>query len=170
MMRKALLLDSSYRVISFINERHALKLLWKDRVEVLATWEDSLSWRNREIIKYPATLRLKSYFRKNYSVLLSFSKRTLFMRDQNTCQYCDRKLPYIKLSIDHIIPTSFGGKTSYLNCVVACRTCNGLKGNKMLNQTRLSLKRTPYHPTLFDHQYYFEEGCWHADWNNFVNI
>ena len=84
-------------------------------------------------------IRLLRYIRRSYRKSLAFSKKNVFRRDNYTCQYCG----WIGsgLTIDHIIPRSLGGKTSWDNVVVACQACNVRKGNRRLDETDMHLLR-----------------------------
>lgn len=65
-----------------------------------------------------------------------FSKRCLFKRDLNQCQYCSLKFDSYKLTIDHVIPRSLGGKTNWSNCVTCCQKCNSQKADRLLQDCR----------------------------------
>ena len=80
--------------------------------------------------------------------MVPFSRRTLFKRDQNECQYCGIKPGVRSLSIDHIMPSSRGGTTDWMNCVVSCVKCNVKKGNKTPEEAGITLLRNPFRPTL----------------------
>ena len=58
----------------------------------------------------------------------------IFERDQSTCQNCganEETKPGVKLVLDHIVPYSKGGETTYENLQVLCRRCNINKNNKI---------------------------------------
>lgn len=81
-----------------------------------------------------------------------FSRRHVFRRDENTCQYCGTRRPAEELTMDHVVPRSQGGHSSWKNCVVACRTCNRRKGDRRPAQAGMRLLRQPrpprWHPSL----------------------
>jgi len=64
----------------------------------------------------------------------------IYERDDHTCQYCGATK---HLTIDHVIPRSRGGQDTWENMVVACSTCNTKKGNTLLEQTGMKLRRVP---------------------------
>jgi len=76
-----------------------------------------------------------------------FSRRNLFRRDRFTCQYCGRQPGKGELSIDHIVPRSLGGRSTWVNCVVACLKCNKRKADRTLGQAGLTLSATPREPS-----------------------
>lgn len=75
-----------------------------------------------------------------------FSRRNLFKRDRMTCQYCGSKPGSHELTIDHVLPRSKGGDTSWTNCVLACIDCNTKKGNKTPEQAGMKLRKKPKQP------------------------
>lgn len=62
------------------------------------------------------------------------SKRTfksmVLERDEYICNYCKG----FGNTIDHLIPKSKGGKTTFSNCVCACEKCNKEKGNLSIDE------------------------------------
>jgi len=81
---------------------------------------------------------------------LVFSRRNIYRRDTFECQYCGNRPGLKYLSIDHVIPVSKGGKTSWENCVVACVRCNTRKGNRTPEQAEMPLRSNPQKPTWND--------------------
>ncbi|MEM4260928.1 MAG: HNH endonuclease [Candidatus Woesearchaeota archaeon] len=79
------------------------------------------------------------------------SNKTLFRRDQNICAYCGNEFNVEKLTRDHIIPKSLGGKDIWTNVVTACKPCNHRKGSKTLEQTGQQLLYVPYVPNRAEH-------------------
>ncbi|MCC6671354.1 MAG: HNH endonuclease [Planctomycetes bacterium] len=75
-----------------------------------------------------------------------FTRRNLYQRDNNTCQYCGRRSSPERLSIDHVVPRSRGGRTSWDNCVLACVRCNARKADRTLHEAGLRLLRKPSRP------------------------
>jgi len=78
---------------------------------------------------------------------LTFSRRNLYKRDKYTCQYCGAKPPYEDLTIDHVVPRSRGGASTWTNCVLACWSCNAKKADRTLEQAGLKLFRKPSKPS-----------------------
>lgn len=79
------------------------------------------------------------------------TNRTLFARDRNICAYCGHSYDRKKLTRDHIMPTSRGGKDIWENCVTSCYGCNQWKGNRTLQEINLQLLYVPYRPSLNEH-------------------
>ena len=79
-----------------------------------------------------------------------FSRRNLYLRDKNTCQFCGRKFNTEDLTMDHVVPKSKGGPVSWTNIVLACWPCNSRKGNKTAAEAGMRLIRRPFEPKAGD--------------------
>lgn len=166
-MQKTLLLNGTYEVLSFISFKRTLKLIAKDKVEILSTWDDFICSADKKI-KYPAILKLKKIIKKNVTTI-SFSRGAVVQRDKSLCQYCCKKLFLSEITIDHVIPKARGGSSSFTNCVVSCLPCNTKKGDKSLEEVGMKLINKPVHPSLSkDYQLYNIPNFWHSDWDLFV--
>ena len=77
---------------------------------------------------------------------MKFNRRNIFARDGNQCQYCGKKFPTSELSLDHVVPRSQGGKTTWENIVCACVDCNVRKGGRTPKQAHMTLIRKPEKP------------------------
>lgn len=119
-------------------------------------------------ITVPRIVRVLS-FSKLPRQEVKFNRRNLFARDGNTCQYCGKRLSTSALSLDHVIPRSRGGPTTWANVVCACVRCNVRKGGRTPEEAHLRLIRRPTKPRrnpvltvkLTDHRY--------ATWKQFLN-
>jgi 5-methylcytosine-specific restriction endonuclease McrA len=80
----------------------------------------------------------------------ALSNHKLFARDRRVCAYCGGCFPIDELTREHIVPTSRGGPSSWMNCITACRPCNGHKGNRLPGEAQLSLMYLPYVPSLHE--------------------
>ena len=80
----------------------------------------------------------------------ALSNPKLFARDRQVCAYCGHRFPLDDLTREHIVPTSRGGHDTWMNCITACRPCNGRKGNRLPEEMSLSLMYLPYVPSLHE--------------------
>lgn len=80
----------------------------------------------------------------------ALANHKLFSRDRQVCAYCAGKFEYAELTREHIVPTSRGGRDTWMNCITACRACNGRKGNRLPEEARMSLLYLPYVPSLHE--------------------
>jgi hypothetical protein len=165
-MKKTLLLNSTYEVLSFVSDRKVFKFLALDKVEVISSWDEDIKF-GKDIIKYPSVLRLKNFvkikFRKNV-----FSRKAVIKRDQYCCQYCGETLTNVNLTIDHIIPKSRGGATSFANCVVCCQYCNNKKSNLTPEEAGMKLLQNNLASILMRVYLVSSGDYWHEDWNDFL--
>ncbi len=77
---------------------------------------------------------------------LAFSRANIYRRDNYQCQYCGSRPGTEDLTIDHIVPRSKGGTSTWINCIIACWTCNSKKANKSLAESGLRLRSRPVKP------------------------
>lgn len=81
---------------------------------------------------------------------VTLTNDTLFLRDRNICAYCGEMFVKSKLTRDHIIPTSKGGKDTWMNVVTACSRCNLHKGNKTPEEYGHDIIYLPYAPNIHE--------------------
>lgn len=96
-------------------------------------------------LQVPRVIRLYRYDRVPQQTL-RFNRRTLFARDRHLCQYCGDAKPLSQLSLDHVIPRSRGGQTTWENTVCCCLPCNTQKGNRTPQEARMRLLSRPAKP------------------------
>ena len=165
-----LVLNRHFTAVRVVSARRAFVLLSKNFAEVLDNHDqdfetfDFPGWivhsqehRKRPVtfdlfvttpryaIAVPIVIRLMGYD-KVPKREVSFSRRNILARDENRCQYCGKKLPVSKLTLDHVTPRSRGGKTSWTNVVTACTPCNTRKGGRMPWEASMKLRKPPAVP------------------------
>jgi 5-methylcytosine-specific restriction endonuclease McrA len=96
-------------------------------------------------IPAPDVIVLSKYDRLP-SINVPFSRKNLCRRDRLSCQYCGRRQGTDSLTIDHIVPKSRGGTTSWSNCVLACAPCNRKKGGRTPDEAGMNLLARPRRP------------------------
>jgi len=166
MSKKILLLNSTYECISFVSYRKAIKLIVKDKVDILAQWNEDIVWGSGRD-KYPATLRMK-YYVPRFFKRRRCNRTGILRRDQYICQYCGKVGNPSSLTIDHIKPRSLGGITTWENCVTACFDCNNKKSNYPLSKSGLKLLKQPRVPVVtVKHEYTLMKEP-HDDWKNYI--
>lgn len=97
-----------------------------------------------------------------------FTRRNLYRRDHYTCQYCGARPGTENLSIEHIVPRSMGGPTSWTNCVLACLKCNVKKGSRTPELAGMRLLRQPRKPRWIP-QVTLPDGVVKTSWSQFVS-
>ena len=98
-------------------------------------------------LRVPEVLTLTRHDRPRHNAV-TFSRRNLFKRDHTTCQYCGVRPGTEELTIDHVIPRSQGGQTTWENCVLACVACNARKANRTPEQAGHEAAQAPGPPRL----------------------
>ena len=115
----------------------------------------------------PTVIRLRQYVHVPFRQL-PLTRRNLFQRDQQTCQYCgSRDQP---LSIDHVVPRSRGGSDTWENVTTACLSCNVRKGNRTPKEASMPLHRAPHRPLSsfsFEATRHIHSGR-HSEWAKYV--
>jgi hypothetical protein len=155
--RKCLLLNADYTPLSIIDWNRAV--IWnmkydnnpKYGINIIDFYKnDYINGVNKKKYPIPAVARTKRFFKINKENVM-FSRKNIFLRDNHTCQYCDKKFDYKELTYDHVIPKSLwnydlGSPTCWTNIVTACTSCNRRKGNKTPKQANMSIKNLPVVP------------------------
>ena len=194
MQANVLALNRLYMAIHVISVRRAFCLLCKGLAEVVHVEDGSYvaydfeGWRELSDLKLslgdagvgedwisavnfriqvPRVIRLLSYDRMPRNVV-KFSRRNVFLRDENRCQYCARRFSAHNLSLDHVIPRSRGGETTWENVVCACVKCNVTKGGRTPKEAGMKLHRPPVRPSQNPVLAYQLRSQKYACWKNFL--
>ena len=159
-----LVLNRNWVAVHVCSVRRALSLLCQDCARVIGDdyqIHDFDSWRdvseavaeNGNDFVYTPTFRLLvpevillTTFNRMPPRTVKFNRRNIYMRDHYTCQYCGKRPPKEELTIDHIVPRSKGGKSTWENVVLACQRCNTRKGSKTPQAVDMELLKTPKRP------------------------
>lgn len=144
---RTLLLDNGYQPLSVLGWQRALLLDLSDRVDVVEYYEDIEVRSPSRGYALPAVIRLRQYLRR-VPRILPYSRRNVLVRDDGICQYCERRPKLAKLTVDHVLPRSRGGGSSWENVVACCGPCNSRKGDRTPSEARMKLLRPPVRPGL----------------------
>lgn len=148
-MNMVILLNSDYTTLGLVDWKKAVKLWSKGKIEIIKTSKKIIrNFENTIELHLPEVIRLLKFVKDLWKIKTSFSKKALIIRDNFTCQYCGKNLRKDKLSIDHIVPKSKGGKTTFDNCVLSCIPCNFQKNDKSCIELKMIPKNKPYTPTI----------------------
>jgi 5-methylcytosine-specific restriction endonuclease McrA len=145
-----LVLNATYEPINVTTVRRAVVLLLKEKAEVIehGGWELRSATRT---LQRPVVIRLVTYVRiPRDTHRRKITRRAVFARDQWMCQYCGSRT---NLTVDHVIPKSKGGGSSWDNIVASCAPCNRRKGDALPRQVGMKLLRQPRtpNPSVFIH-------------------
>lgn len=160
--QQTLVLNKNWQPVGVASVARSLTLVAAQRARVVDpedyqqyTWSD---WAKRVPAEHekfiqsvnfklcvPEVISLVNYDRVPANVVL-FSRRNIYKRDRNMCQYCRKQLWSEELTIDHVIPRSRGGKSTWENCVLSCVACNLRKANRTPDEAHMPLPRLPVRP------------------------
>ena len=183
LQRPTLVLNRSWQPVSVATVSRALIMLWNASALVvdpddfrLYSWSDwsKLVPRDGEPflqavtfrMRVPEVLTLTKYDRPREAAV-TFSRRNIFKRDHATCQYCGSRPGTSELTIDHVLPRSQGGASTWDNCVLACVACNARKANRTPEQAHMHLRRKPFRPAW--RPYYAAHGARIESWSKFLS-
>jgi 5-methylcytosine-specific restriction endonuclease McrA len=144
--RQVLVLNSTYEPMNVCSLHRAVVLLLKDKAEIVES-AAGLVRSERTAVPAPAVIRLLYYVRIPRADGRRVSRRAILARDGHRCQYCGATR---HLTIDHIIPRSRGGASSWENVVTSCAPCNGRKGACLPSEVGMSPSRKPRAPVPGD--------------------
>ena len=178
-----LVLNRVFQAVQITSIRRALTLLYKGQVRAVDAEYRTYDFDNWiDIPVQPTDIYVRTPTRKilipHVVQLLAFdrlprqevkfSRGNIYLRDHNRCQYCGRKFPSSELSLDHVVPISRGGKSSWENVVCACLPCNVRKGNRLVGEGDIRLIRQPSRPRW--HPLHRLQGRTYPDiWKNFLD-
>jgi 5-methylcytosine-specific restriction endonuclease McrA len=158
---KVLVLNRSYLPVHVTSVKRGFALLYQGVAKAVDEHYrtfDFDSWRDLAIelhherlgvvggfIRVPRVLLLTAYERvpKRH---VRFSRFNIYARDSNTCQYCGKHFPRTELNLDHVIPRSRGGISSWENVVCSCHGCNRRKGGRTPEEAGMLLVKRPRRP------------------------
>jgi 5-methylcytosine-specific restriction endonuclease McrA len=141
LLNPVLVLNASYEPINICAARRAVVLVMKG---VARTEEINGHILHASMVQcpVPSVIRLLDYRRIPHRTR-ALSRKNILMRDRNTCQYCGTVTPAGIMTLDHVIPRSRGGKSSWENLVACCQRCNHRKGDRLPVEAGMQLLRPP---------------------------
>lgn len=140
--KKVLLLSSSYEPIAFCSMRKAINLMFLEKAEAVEDRDGVFLSGTQRTFRCPSIIRLRGD-RNRIKIKVQLNRRNVMKRDGFSCMYCGSRSD---LTIDHIVPRSKGGKTTWENLVTACTSCNNKKDNKDLHEVGFRLRTIPKTP------------------------
>lgn len=153
---RCVVLNSTYEPISVVTSKRALLLILEGKAIVVEEHPTMVVRSPSVTLKVPVMVALKQFIRgrKIFKTGAVLTQRNLFIRDNYTCQYCNRHKSNLRsfefLTRDHIVAESRGGKDTWDNVVTACSSCNNKKADCDLDEVNMKLNKKPTIPTLFE--------------------
>ncbi|WP_321473061.1 HNH endonuclease [uncultured Paludibaculum sp.] len=139
--RPVLVLNASYEPINICAARRALVLVLKG-VALTEEHTPGIFHAQRAAVPMPSVIRLLEYRRIPHQTR-ALSRKNIMMRDRYTCQYCHKVFNSADLTLDHVIPRSRSGETTWENLVACCHSCNNRKGNRTPEEAGMRLLHQP---------------------------
>ena len=185
-----LVLNRLWQAVNICSARRAFSLVYSGHAQVVDTTEGSYQtfgfdeWRDLSQeeeegpdfihslnfrIRVPKIIVLM-VFDKLPRKEVKLTRQNIFMRDHFHCQYCNKKFDRTELNIDHVVPRSRGGKTTWDNVVCSCIKCNTRKGNRTPEQAGMPLKRIPKAPRPRAFLNVSMNRVAHESWKTFVDV
>jgi 5-methylcytosine-specific restriction endonuclease McrA len=168
-----LVINKMWMAVRVTDARRAFSLLFRDMAEVIRvddgsyasydfeSWAEISTLRDelndldpdeydwvrtvRMHLAVPKVIRLLGYDRLPQQQV-KLNRRNIFARDRNVCQFCGKSFSSSELSLDHVVPRSQGGESSWENLVCCCVRCNAKKGGRTPEQAKMALIRKPVKP------------------------
>ncbi len=178
-----LVLNRSYLPIHVTSARRAFSLIYRQTARVVNEEYETFDfeqWRRLEVageavgmvngrIRVPRVIVLPGFDRipKRH---VRYSRVNVFARDKFTCQYCGSSPPRSQLNLDHVIPRSLGGRTTWENVVCSCVDCNRRKGGRTPQQARLRLQRSPSKPRWTPLMHLIVSSVRYREWRPFLRV
>jgi 5-methylcytosine-specific restriction endonuclease McrA len=141
-----LVLNSTFEPIHVTAVRRALVLTLKGVAQV-EELNGSKVHSPCQTLPVPSVIRLLSY-RHIPQQSRALSRKNILLRDRNTCQFCGEQFSSGELTLDHVMPRSRGGPSSWENLVACCYQCNNRKGDRTPEEAGIRLQRRPRPFTL----------------------
>lgn len=161
-----LVLNGNYEPLNVTRVRRAILLLLRGKAEMIADGRGSLQSVSA-IVPIPSVIRLSSYVRRP-SAPRRLTRREVFARDGQLCQYCGRAGK--DLTLDHIVPRHRGGQNTWDNVVAACVPCNHRKAGRTPVEAGMRLLREPGAPSPNPYYPFYRFLSTHQEWRRFVPL
>jgi len=180
-----LVLNRLYRPVHVTSVRRAFTLLYQGGARVLdaefrlfdfeswaalgaATHADAVGTVTGRI-RIPRVIVLLAYEHLPRA-RVRFSRFNVYARDDDTCQYCGRRFRRAELNLDHVVPRSRGGATTWENVVCSCVPCNLRKGGRTPEEAGMRLLRLPARPRWTPLLRNAARRVLHAEWRPFLTL
>ncbi len=161
---KCLVLNKNWAPVGTVVLQKAIIMLFSEKARIIDhrtfkahNWEEWSKFQLNEgeegihgphaMFRIPEIILLNNYDKIPHPKV-HFSRKNLYKRDSGSCQYCGIKPGYSELTVDHVVPSSHGGKTTWENCVLACTKCNGYKADRTPEQAGMVLRKKPKKPNF----------------------
>jgi 5-methylcytosine-specific restriction endonuclease McrA len=180
-----LVLNRVYQPVHITSVRRAFTLLYQGAARAIdeqlqtfdfeswsalsaAAHQDAIGTVGRRI-RVPRVIVLMAYDRMPRA-RVRFSRFNIYARDDNTCQYCGRRFSRADLNLDHVMPRSRGGTTTWENVVCSCVPCNLRKGGCSPEEAGMRLLRAPARPRWTPMFRSATRRAFYREWRPFLSL
>ncbi len=163
--QKVLILNADYRALTICSTHKAFLLVYLEKAEIVTKAAGRMLRTVTRAYDAPSVIRLFKYVNIPYKGVM-MTRQNIFRRDNFTCVYCGVKE---NLTLDHVMPRSRGGKSSWTNLVTACQGCNSKKGDFTPEEIEMNLPYKPFKPTfvMFIKEY---SGMGDDTWHPYLKV
>jgi len=144
MNNKTLVLNQDYRALTTCGAAKAFLLVYMNKAEVVNDVKDGYFRTVTNHYPIPSVIRLRNYVHLPYKGVI-LSRQNIFRRDNHRCQYCGAGYD---LTLDHVMPKSRKGGSTWDNLVTACKNCNARKGDRTPDEAKMPLRQRPFKPSF----------------------
>jgi len=142
--QKVLVLNADFRALTICSVYKAFLLVYLKKAEIVNKVKNARIRTVSNSFAVPSVIKLNNYVHVSYKSVM-MTRQNIFKRDGNKCVYCASSS---NLTLDHVVPKSKGGNSTWTNLVTACRTCNSKKGDFTPEEAGMNLPYKPYKPTF----------------------
>lgn len=143
MTNRVLVLNQDYSPMTVCSVERAFLLIYLKKAELLNAVKDKALRSVNSTFPFPSVIKISRYVNMPYMGVV-LTRQNIFRRDGHKCQYCGT---HKDLTLDHLIPRSKGGKSTWNNLLTACRRCNARKGDYHIEQIDMKPKTMPHKPS-----------------------
>lgn len=143
MTNRVLVLNQDYSPMTVCSVERAFLLIYLKKAELLNAVKSKELRSVCATFPFPSVIKINRYVSMPYMGVV-LTRQNIFRRDSHECQYCGT---HKDLTLDHLIPRSKGGKSTWSNLVTACRRCNARKGDYLIDQIDMQPKTLPHKPS-----------------------
>jgi 5-methylcytosine-specific restriction endonuclease McrA len=136
-----LVLNADLGPLHRVTIKHAIRMLLRE----VAVIHEAEADRLIGVYPLPRVVRLVTYVvtRWRHNRGPTWTRAGVLARDGHCCAYCGAKAT----TVDHVLPSSRGGRNTWANTVAACYACNQRKGDRTPAEARMPLLVRPAAPS-----------------------
>ncbi len=163
-MNSVLVLNQDYSPLTVCSVQRAFMLIFLNKADIITEVEEKKLRSISKSFPFPSIIKVRHYINIPYKGVV-MSRHNIFKRDGGKCQYCGTNRD---LTIDHVIPRSKGGKSTWTNLVTACKKCNSKKSDYPLDKVGMKLVKAPVKPSYVTFLR-MNTGMDREDWTPYLN-